>query len=146
MESKVRVGAREDWGAVAQLLRESRLPTEGLVTDVDHLYVLEVGGRVRGAVGFETYQADALLRSLVVDRSLRGSGHGRTLLRLALHEAQKAGVRNVYGLTTTIPDWLSRLGFKEIKKEEIPPSVHHSQELRGACPETARAFRFELGR
>src|SRR5688500_19510012 len=109
MQPKVRAGGRDDWSAVAQLLRQNKLPTDGLATDVDHLYVLEVGGKVAGAVGFESYTPDALLRSLVVDPKIRGAGHGRSLLRLALHEAQKAGISAVYGLTTTIPDWLTRV-------------------------------------
>jgi len=145
MQPKVRLGGREDWNAIAQLLRVNQLPTDGLTTDVDHLYVLDVGGTVAGAIGFETYAQDALLRSLVVDSKIRGAGHGRSLLRLALHEAQKAGVRSVYGLTTTIPDLLAKVGFKEIQKEDIPSSVHKSWELRGGCPDSARAFRFTLG-
>lgn len=145
MPAKVRLGAREDWSAVAQLLRVSKLPTEGLATDVDHLYILEVEGEVAGAIGFETYARDALLRSLVVDPKVRGAGHGRALLRLAIHEAQKAGVQAVYALTTTIPDLLAKLGFQEIQKSDIPEPVHQSWELRGSCPESARAFRFKLG-
>lgn len=145
MQAKVRLGGREDWSAVAQLLRANKLPTDGLTTDVDHLYILEVGGKVAGAIGFETYAQDALLRSLVVDPRIRGAGHGRALLRLALHEAQKVGVHAVYGLTTTIPELLSKVGFTEIQKSEIPPAVHQSWELRGSCPESARAFRFKLG-
>ena len=145
MQPKVRVGGREDWAAVAQLLRQSKLPTEGLTTDVDHLYVIDVGGKVAGAIGFETYEPHALLRSLVVDPKLRGAGHGRALLRLALHEAQKAGIREVYGLTTTIPDLLARLGFTEIKKDDLPAALRRSQELQGACPDSARAFKFQLG-
>lgn len=145
MQARVRLGGREDWNAVAQLLRLNQLPTDGLTTDVDHLYVLDVNGKVAGAIGFETYAQDALLRSLVVDPKIRGAGHGRALLRLALHEAQKAGVRSVYGLTTTIPELLAKVGFKEIKKDEIPSPVHQSWELRGGCPESARVFRFNLG-
>lgn len=145
MQAKVRLGGREDWGAVAQLLRANKLPTDGLTTDVDHLYVLEVEGKVAGAIGFETYALDALLRSLVVDPKVRGAGHGRALLRLAIHEAQKAGVQAVYGLTTTIPELLSKVGFTEIQRSEIPAGVYQSWELRGSCPDSARAFRFKLG-
>lgn len=144
MLPKVRVAGREDWSAVAQLLRQNKLPTDGLTTDVDHLYVLEVGGTVVGAVGFESYASDGLLRSLVVDPRLRGGGHGASLLRLAIYEAQRSGIRAVYGLTTTIADWLLRLGFKEIQKDQIPSGVRQSWELRGACPDAARAFRFPL--
>jgi N-acetylglutamate synthase-like GNAT family acetyltransferase len=142
---KVRVGGRDDWAAVARLLRENRLPTDGLTTDVDHLYVLEDAGTIVGAIAFESYVPDALLRSLVVDPKVRGAGHGRSLLRLALHEAQKSGIRSVYGLTTTIAELLAKLGFTEIQKADIPRPVHHSWELRGSCLDSARAFRFELG-
>lgn len=131
----------EDRAAVAKLLRAASLPTDGLMTDVDHLFVVEEQGRIMGAIGFEGFGSDALLRSLVVDPSMRGRGHGAALMKAALNQAQKLGFTTLYGLTTTIPDWLAKLGFQEIRKSDIPEPVHMSMELRGACPESARVFK-----
>lgn len=138
----LRIAKPEDRPAVAKLLRAADLPTDGLMTDVDHLFVLEEKNRIVGAIGFEGFGSDALLRSLVVDPRLRGQGHGATLMRTALQQAPKLGYKTLYGLTTTIPDWLKKLGFEEIPRAEIPEAVHGSMELRGACPESARAFKW----
>lgn len=139
----LRIAKPEDRPAVAKLLRAAKLPTDGLMTDVDHLFVLEEQSKIVGAIGFEGFGSDALLRSLVVDAKLRGRGHGGTLMKAALQQAGKLGYKTLYGLTTTIPDWLTKLGFQEIQKSDIPEPVHMSMELRGACPESARAFKRE---
>ncbi len=61
-----------------------------------------------------------------------------------LDQMRRAGVRHAYGLTTTIPDWLQRLGWMEVPKADLPAALNTSMELRGACPGTARIFLLDL--
>ncbi len=134
-----------DLGAVTSLLKQSKLPTEGVSDHMGNLFVLRENSRVIGAIGYERYGNTALLRSLVVDDRMRGKGHGRILLERGVEEMRRAGIEQAYGLTTTIPDLLARSGWSELARNELPSSLGASAELSGACPETARAFRLSLG-
>ena len=49
-----------------------------------------------------------------------------------------------YKLTTTIAPWLVAFGFREVGWHDLAPAVHASDELRGVCPTSARAFVSEV--
>lgn len=127
-----------------RLLADAGLPLDGLDDHVDRLWVWDDGGHVAGAIAFERYGTDGLLRSLVVDPAQRGTGLGRALLHAGLDAMRRDGVRHAYGLTTTIPDWLARLGWTELPRSALPAGLDASMELQGACPASARAFRLDL--
>jgi amino-acid N-acetyltransferase len=129
---------------VRRLLSAAKLPLDGLEDHKGRLWVWDLDGDVVGAIAFEHYGDKGLLRSLIVDPAQRGTGLGGALLHAGLAEMRRAGIRHAYGLTTTIPDWLARLGWTELPKEQMPPALNQSMEMRGACPDTARAFRIDL--
>ena len=136
--SRIRAATPNDLDAVASLLSTSGLPLVGL--ERTHLWLSEADGTVTAVGGFERYGTVALLRSLAVRPEERGKGCGGALLRHLLKTLQADGVTAAYGLTTTIPEWLLRLGFQEITQEELPAALLGSEQLRGACPASARAF------
>lgn len=144
MRSLLRRALAADLPAVQRLLANDHLPLDGLADHRDRLWVWVDGGRVVGAIAFEAYQSAGLLRSLIVDPAYRSTGLGRQLLHAGLAEMRAAGLRDAYGLTTTIADWLARLGWTEVPKSQLPGVLHESMELRGACPDTARAFHLHL--
>jgi len=61
----------------------------------------------------------AEVRSLIVADSVRGSGVGSELIRLALKEAKALGLKEVLSLTYQ-QAFFERLDFKEIPKESLP--------------------------
>ena len=145
----LRPATAADLPAVAALLGGEGLPQAGLDAGLEsgaaRLFVLDgAPGAIDGVVGFEGYGEHALLRSLAVRPALRGRGYGEALLRHALRESERAGARVAYGLSTTIPDLLLRWGFEEVGREALPAELGASEELRGACPASARAFRKAL--
>lgn len=140
----LRKATTADLPAVRRLLSAAKLPLEGLDDHHERLWVWDHAGQVVGAIAYEAYGDKGLLRSLIVDPELRGTGLGGALLHAGLGEMRKAGLRDAYGLTTTIPDWLARLGWTEVGKDTLPTALHKSMELRGACPDTARAFHVRL--
>lgn len=83
---------------------------------------------------------DALLRSVVVNPDIRGTGLGEQLTRQVLDEARTHGVRAVYLLTTTAESYFPRFGFERIEWERVPARVRESREFRGACPASAIAM------
>lgn len=144
MTSLLRKSIPADLPAVHRLLVAAKLPLDGLDDNRDRLWVWDQEGTVVGAIAFEQYGEHGLLRSLVVDPDSRGTGLGRLLLHSGLDAMRRAGVCHAYGLTTTIPGWLERLGWTEITKPDLPAALEASMELRGACPDTARIFRTDL--
>jgi amino-acid N-acetyltransferase len=147
MGTRVIRGAEpRDLAGVEALLAGAGLPTDGVDEHLPSFFVEDDGGRLVGAVGLELYGEHALLRSVVVASSARGTGLGSTLTRRALDEARARGVRAVYLLTTTAEAFFPRFGFERTGWEEIPEPVQASRELRGACPSTAVAMRLSTRR
>ena len=129
--------APTDAAALERLLAAHGLPRDGVGEWLDHFWLAERDGTVVGAAGVELYGEAALLRSVAVDPAWRGSGLGRLLTERALEEAQAAGARDVYLLTTTAERYFPRLGFACTAREAAPPALAASAEFRGACPESA---------
>jgi amino-acid N-acetyltransferase len=137
----LRRAARADHDAVATLLRDLDLPTEGIAEWLDEFWVAEHQSQVVGAAGMERYGDSGLLRSVAVAPAWRGTGIGRTLVERVLEEGRTAGVRDVYLLTTTAEHYFPRLGFVCVDRECVPAALHTSAELRGACPASAVVMR-----
>jgi N-acetylglutamate synthase-like GNAT family acetyltransferase len=96
-----------------------------------------VRGALIGCVGVERHGSQALLRSLAVEEGQRGVGVGSTLVEAALERASDGGMREAFCVTMDTADYLSRLGFETIERNEIAGPVTDAMQLRGVCPETA---------
>lgn len=140
----VRSAAPTDLPAVQALLTGAKLPLDGIPADLAHFLVAEREGRIVGAIGLEHHGSAALLRSAVVDPSLRGTGVGERLVRELLTIARTRGTDEVVLLTTTAEEWFPRFGFERIAREEAPASLHASEEFKGACPASAVTMRLKL--
>src|SRR5262245_33299399 len=100
-------GAR-DLEAVCQLLTALNLPTEGLREHRETVLVARDGDDVVGCVALEIYGDTALLRSLAVEPSCRGTQLGRRLVQAVLGLGRQRGVRTFCLLTTTAPEFFAR--------------------------------------
>lgn len=133
----LRRAARSDAASVERLLTAQALPVDGVADWLEHFWLAEHEGALVGVAGVELYGDAALLRSVAVDPAWRGSGLGRLLTERALAEASAAGARDVYLLTATAERYFPRLGFACVAREQAPPALAASAELRGACPASA---------
>lgn len=140
----LRPAQASDLGAGCRLLRDLKLPVEGVQEWWERFTVAESTLGIVGLAGVETYADGALLRSVAVHPSMRGTGLGRALIEKALDTARSAGARNVYLLTTTAEGYFPRLGFAAVPREQIPATVQASVEFRGACPASAIAMHRSL--
>ena len=131
----------EDVGRVKELLREQRLPVDGLDDHLDTLLVAREDAKVVGSVALELYEDGALLRSLAVAPGVQGQGVGRLLTESVVRMARQRGVRDVFLLTTTAQHYFPRFGFETVDRVEVPESVRQSVEFRSACPASAIAMR-----
>jgi amino-acid N-acetyltransferase len=133
----VELATSTDLAEVLSLLRQNRLPPDGLSEHTGSLLVARRAGRIVGSAALELYGADALLRSVAVDSACRGRGLGRCLIEAALTLAQARGVRHVYLLTETAAAFFPRFGFQPAERAAVPATVQQSVEFTGACPASA---------
>lgn len=133
-----------DVQAIFGLLERCALPTAGLGDHMGDTLVARLGDRVVGSVALEVYAGDALLRSVAVDQSVRGTGLGVRLTEAALNQARDRGIAAVYLLTTTAQLFFPRFGFEEITRADVPRAIHASVEFESACPATATVMRTRL--
>ncbi len=133
----IRAALPGDLPGILALLERAQLPTAGVAEWLPRFVVVEGTGGVVGTAGMELYGRAALLRSVVVSPELRGSGLGAALTERIAAEASAAGARMLYLLTTTADAYFPRLGFQRIRRDDLPPDLAASEELKGACPVSA---------
>ena len=134
----------EDLPAVLALLETSKLPTIGVK---DHLqnFLLEVENEILlGCAGLEIYGNAGLLRSVAVNLNKRSNGIGSRLVKTIIENAKTQQFSSISLFTETAQNYFPRFGFKQITRDSLPISLNASEELRGACPDTAVVMMLEL--
>jgi amino-acid N-acetyltransferase len=142
MSPVLRPAAPGDWPAIAALLSQHGLPTEGAADHLAHFIVAEEAGGIAGVAGLELYGDAALLRSVAVAEP--GAGLGSVLVRAAITQARASGVHDVILLTTTAARFFPRFGFERIGREAVPAALLASSEFRGACPASAETMALRI--
>ncbi len=141
----LRASKPADLPVVESLLRDAKLPLEGVKEHFHSFLVEEEQGVIVGAVGMEYYGSTGLLRSLVVEPGHRSSGVGSALYEALLNAAHQRGVTEIILLTTTAAPFFAKRGFRVILRESVHGSVTSSSEFTGACPSSATVMRRFLG-
>ena len=142
---KVASAVRDDLPAVLELLRSADLPAAGVAEHLEGFFVArDDRGTLVGCIGAEVYEDIGLLRSLAISESSRSSGVGRALVEALLASARRDGLRALYLLTTTAERYFPRFGFEPVPRSEADSRLEASEELRGACPDSAVLMRLEL--
>ncbi len=134
----------EDLAEILELLRDQKLPVDGLADHLQTTLVARKGSQVVGSAAVEGYRDGGLLRSVAVAPGLQGQGLGRSLTDAAFALAKQRGLRALYLLTTTAEDYFARFGFEQVQREDVPASVRQSVEFTSACPSTAIVMRSRL--
>jgi N-acetylglutamate synthase-like GNAT family acetyltransferase len=133
-----------DRRSARRLLRTAGLLDAGLDEHFDGFWsVRTADGRPVGLAGTERYGATWLLRSLVVDPEYRGQRIGDALVSAVLDEARHGGARQVFLLTTDAQAFFAAHGFTTVPRASAPSALRASEQLRGACPDTATLMRWE---
>lgn len=127
----------EDLSYVERLLERNGLPTEDVRSKPECFYVAYDGENRVGIGGLETDGSVGLLRSVVVDRSVRGRGYGTRLCERLETKARSAGVETLYLLTTTASEFFSDLGYVEIDRADAPDPVRWTTQFTDLCSTTA---------
>lgn len=136
----------QDLAAVRQLVLSAGLPDAELADQFPGAYVvLQQGEALVGSAGLETHGDCGLLRSLAIAPSHRGMGLGRELTEDRLRAARARGLRSVYLLTTTAPEFFFRLGFERVARESAPTPLQGAAEFATVCPASAICMVKTLG-
>ncbi|MCG8373128.1 MAG: arsenic resistance N-acetyltransferase ArsN2 [Balneolales bacterium] len=129
---------------VKALLGEYDLPVSDLEDSKVSLFSLRENEELKGCVGLEVFDEEALLRSLAVHPDNRGTGLGWKIVGEIEEVARKSGVHTLYLLTETAESFFSRFGYSTINRAEVPLSIQQSKEFSELCAETAVAMRKEI--
>ena len=104
-----------------------RLLTKETVTlyeTVQEFTVAELDGKVVGCGAVHVLWEDlAEVRSVAVDKSVRGKGVGHGILELLIKRATELGVKRIFCLTFET-EFFGRHGFKEIQGTPVSPDVY----------------------
>ena len=85
--------------------------------------VAEDDGRVVGCVAVDVFWADlAELKSLAVADDGQGRGVGSELVRAAIDDARRLGIRKLFALTYE-KEFFMAFGFEVVPRERLPEKV-----------------------
>src|SRR5918996_4925303 len=141
---QLRQASGPDLPAIASLLHEGGLPAGAARERVGRTVVAESDRRVIATAAWEPVGDAALLRSVAVGADVRGTGAGLLVSAAALRQAARAGIRDVYLVTTDADGFFSRCGFRSIPREELPEAVAAHKQITRECPSTAPVMRLTL--
>ena len=127
-----------DKAELEAFLKMEGLPTEDLTPGMlaDFL-VARRDGIMVGTVGLERHAKAGLLRSVMVDKTLRGIGLGKRLVMSMEDRARGRGLRQIYLLTDGAEDFFLAMGYRPLDRLDAPPGVKNSRQFRDLCPSTA---------
>jgi len=129
--------------AARGLLTAANLPTSDLTDEqLTSFFYCGPAAAPSALIGLEIYGNDALLRSLVVDPTLRSAGLGSALVKHAEVHAAKRDVGALYLLTTTAEAFFARRGYHRIDRTVAPAAIRSTREFAGLCPASS-AFMFK---
>lgn len=127
-----------DEAALLELLAVAELPSEDLTPELLRDFITaHVDRRLVGAAGLEHYDDVGLLRSVAVEEAHRGTGLGKKLVEVMEKQAQDAGVRELYVLTTTAEKFFAGMGYKPADRAQAPAAIQATEQFSSLCPSTA---------
>jgi amino-acid N-acetyltransferase len=140
----MRPATSADLPVVLELLEIAKLPTAGVKDHFQNFMLAMENNTLLGCAGLEIHGQAGLLRSVAVNASHQSNGIGSSLVKSILEYARTRQLSSAFLLTETAQTYFPRFGFKRITRAEIPASLQASEELRGACPDSAVVMMLEL--
>jgi amino-acid N-acetyltransferase len=131
-----------DEARIHELLTTTQLPTSDLRAEhLAHFIVMrdnDKHNKIVGVAGLERIgKHSGLVRSIAVQEEYRNRGIASDLYHAIEEHACSMGIRTVFALTTTIADWLTRLGYKQLTRDNAPEELRQTPEFLGLCPDSA---------
>jgi amino-acid N-acetyltransferase len=131
---------------IEAVLERNKLPSQDAHSKCDCFYLGYDGTACVGLGGIEVYGTDGLLRSVVIEHSVRGDGFGTALCDALEEQASADGVETLYLLTTTAIEFFADRGYVEIERTAAPPTIQQTTEFDDLCPTTASCLQKSLSK
>ncbi|NHJ40371.1 MAG: GNAT family N-acetyltransferase [Asgard group archaeon] len=139
----IRPALLSDLQEIVLLLEEVNLPSDDVHSHLDN-FLVWFDDSLRGCIGLEIYNENALLRSAAVRSDSQGKGIGKKLTRAIIAYAKLVGVKNLYLLTTTAEKFFEKEGFENVNRDEVPESIKNTNEFSHLCPDTAICMHYKF--
>ncbi len=133
-----------DLDRIEELLRSSKLTTEGVRDMLGSMIVARIEGRIVGVAGLEEHGKQGLLRSVAVEPAFRSKGLGRHLSERIKRMASERGIRHLYLLTEGADGFFAGIGFEVVDRASVDGPVATSDEFARLCPSSATAMYLAL--
>ena len=131
----LRAGERD---LMAKTLAKAGLPADDLGQPSQLLFRFDTAGQLlAGFGGLEICDSFALMRSVVTLPPLRGRGFGRAIVAALEAEAAMRKCEAIHLLTETTQDFFEALGYREVRREDVPPAIRSTAQFSGICPASA---------
>lgn len=114
----LRQARADDIPRIVELITSAELPPLFIAENLDGFVVVERAEGVVACGGLELFGRCGVIRSVVVDPELRGSGVGRTVWERLEQDARGAALTDLYLFTGDAHDFWSRLGFVDVTFDE----------------------------
>jgi len=138
----IRPATSEDFESARAWLVAAGLPTADLSdTQMEHFLVAVNEDTPVGIIGLEPFEDAGLLRSLVVDPSVRGGGIGQTLIAALEANAASRGIATLWLLTTDADAYFATQGYEVKVRDEAPDCIRNTVEFSKLCPGDAVLMR-----
>jgi amino-acid N-acetyltransferase len=131
MPPELRKARPQEIEEVRALIVAESMPAIELERWIEEFWVLDNGGTLAGCAGVEQYGEAAVLRSVAVAESLRGTGQGVRLVQHCLDYAKANGAKRVYLFTMTASGFFPRFGFEPCSLEDFEPAARAAWQWRG---------------
>jgi len=129
----------------APLLAASDLPIDDLDDPALELIGAFAGDELLGVIGLQRCAGGlGLLRSLAVRPDARARGIAGRLCAELLARARRAGLRELYLLTTTAAEYFPRHGFARVDRAAAPAAIQAHAQFTSLCPASAVVMRRHL--
>lgn len=135
----LRTATIEDVGGILELIEP--LETEGLLVkrsrellenEIHHFTVIERDGMIVACAALYPYpeQQSGEIACVATHADYRGEDRGERLLAYLEKQARKAGLLQVFVLTTQTAHWFQEQGFVEATQAELPPKKQQLYNLQ----------------
>lgn len=130
MKVSVKPVAPRDLHSLRTVLLSEGLPVEDLMTAPISFFVASAeNGAPIGWGGLEIYGNEAILRSVVINSVLRGTGAGRMLVDCLIDEARIRGLKKLWLLSNNAENFFGKMGFNHAIRSEAPKEIQESEEF-----------------
>ncbi len=139
------IKTQKELEALQVFLRANQLPADDIRLDnCVYLTYYNTEEALVGSGGLEIYGNKALLRSLAVSPEIRGQQLGKQIVSDLVKKAQSLAMSEVYLLTESAFYFFHKLGFEELKRDEVPDEIRSTTEFSQVCPTSAHVMKLTL--